>query len=341
MNSKITTKGKTLISLKKMGFNVPKLKVYKIKNIKKNKSKIIKEILYFFKNSKIAIRSSAVGEDGSKSSMAGKYKSVLNVNLKNLIIERSIDEVINSYKNDNHNNEVIIQEMVKNVKLSGVCTTINIHNYLPIVKIDYSLGSNTSLVTSGNSEKIKSLNILQSKNLKIKHIFVRKILNIIKKLKYFFKDKELDIEFAVNKKNQVFILQVRQVVIPLNKKIYNKKDLEKKIFNLEKKIIKIKKINHDLLGKTTFFGVMPDWNPAEIIGIKPKPLALNLYQELITDHIWSKQRANYGFRNVESHHLMSTFYGTPFIDIRIDFNSWIPASLYKNITNKLVNFYIE
>ena len=33
---------------------------------------------------------------------------------------------------------------------------------------------------------------------------------------------------------------------------------------------------------------MPDWNPAEIIGIKPKPLALSLYRELITDHIWQR-----------------------------------------------------
>ena len=35
MNSKIITKGKTLIKLKKIGFNVPKLKVYKVKEIKK------------------------------------------------------------------------------------------------------------------------------------------------------------------------------------------------------------------------------------------------------------------------------------------------------------------
>ena len=33
----------------------------------------------------------------------------------------------------------------------------------------------------------------------------------------------------------------------------------------------------------TAFGVMPDWNPAEIIGIRPRPLALSLYQEIMTD----------------------------------------------------------
>ena len=53
------------------------------------------------------------------------------------------------------------------------------------------------------------------------------------------------------------------------------------------------------MGKTTIFGVMPDWNPAEIIGLKPKPLA-HLSQELITDSIWAYQRNNYGYRNLRS-----------------------------------------
>ena len=37
---------------------------------------------------------------------------------------------------------------------------------------------------------------------------------------------------------------------------------------------------------------MPDWNPAEIIGKKPRPLALSLYQELITNHTWWKVEGN-------------------------------------------------
>ena len=38
---------------------------------------------------------------------------------------------------------------------------------------------------------------------------------------------------------------------------------------------------------------------------------------------------------------MTTFYGTPYIDIRIDFNSWIPNALDKKISEKLVNFYLN
>ena len=86
---------------------------------------------------------------------------------------------------------------------------------------------------------------------------------------------------------------------------------------------------------------MPDWNPAEMLGFKPKPLALSLYQELITDHIWSKNRMDYGFADMTSYHLMTVFFGTPFIDIRTDFNSWLPANLDNKLSRKLVNFYLN
>ena len=85
---------------------------------------------------------------------------------------------------------------------------------------------------------------------------------------------------------------------------------------------------------------MPDWNPAEIVGIKPKPLALSLYRELITDHVWSENRKIYGYHDLSQFHLMTTFFGTPFVDVRIDFNSWIPKNLDKNISEKLVNHYL-
>ena len=95
------------------------------------------------------------------------------------------------------------------------------------------------------------------------------------------------------------------------------------------------------MGKTSYFGVMPDWDPAEIIGLKPKPLALSLYRELITDHIWSIQRKNYGYRDVTSHHLLFSLLGKPFIDLRVDFNSWIPKNLNIELSEKLINFYLN
>ena len=53
---------------------------------------------------------------------------------------------------------------------------------------------------------------------------------------------------------------------------------------------------------------MTDWNPAEMIGIKPKPLALSLYKNLITNEIWSKSRSECGYQFVKPYKLMTTFF---------------------------------
>ena len=62
-----------------------------------------------------------------------------------------------------------------------------------------------------------------------------------------------------------------------------------KLITIKNKIVDGLTPNPFLMGKRTVYGVMPDWNPAEIIGIRPKPLALSLYSELITDSIWAYQ----------------------------------------------------
>ena len=332
------SKGKTLINLKKKGFNVPKLILIKQKYFLSNSDKVLTKISKLFQN-KIAIRSSALNEDSSKNSLAGKYLTFLNVNSKDKILVKSkIKKIIKSYKN-NKNNEIIVQNMVDNCLMSGVCTTVDLHNYLPILNINYDYNSKTDTITSGvkNSKTIT----INDKKIISKNSKFKKLLNIVKKLKLCFKTNLLDIEFAINKKNRVFILQVRRIIIPKNKKILNIDIYNNILKKLEKKIVKLQKKNYDLYGNTNCFGVMPDWNPAEIIGIKPKPLALSLYKELITDKIWSKNRNDYGIKNIDSHHLITTFYGTPFIDARVDFNSWIPNKLSSSVSEKLVNFYLQ
>lgn len=86
---------------------------------------------------------------------------------------------------------------------------------------------------------------------------------------------------------------------------------------------------------------MTDWNPAEMIGIRPKQLAMSLYREIITDCIWAYQRDNYGYRNLRSFPLMVDFGGLPYIDVRVSFNSFVPAELEETISDKLVNYYMQ
>jgi len=86
---------------------------------------------------------------------------------------------------------------------------------------------------------------------------------------------------------------------------------------------------------------MSDWNPAEMIGKKPTKLASSLYAELITNSVWAEQRYNYGYKEVHPNKLMLNFAGTPYIDLRVDLNSFLPADLNKNISKKLINFFID
>ena len=67
---------------------------------------------------------------------------------------------------------------------------------------------------------------------------------------------------------------------------------------IKNKVASLSKPFPHLAGKKSILGVMPDWNPAEIIGIRPRPLALSLYKEFITDSVWAESRSRYGYRNL-------------------------------------------
>ena len=333
---KINSKARTLKKLRIQGVNVPKLKIYYTKNFILSEESILNDIKKSFK-SKIAIRSSSYDEDQTNKSNAGKYISFLNINSKNSKdVKYKIREVIKSYKNFKKKSEFFIQNMVKNIKISGVVLTRDLESYLPCYNINYYIGKDSSAVTSGKRGS-RNIIYIENKKYKLNQTF-EKLIKIIKKIQKKTKLNDLDVEFAINKSNKIYILQVRRLVVKNRSNKLNTKSLFEK---LEKKINKLKQKHYSLFGNTTFFGVMPDWNPAEIIGIKPRPLALSMYQELVTNHIWSENRKIYGYKDLSQFHLMTTFYGTPFIDVRIDFNSWLPSTLPDNLSKKIINFYLK
>jgi len=337
---KFKTKAQNLKILKNNNFKIPPFVFFKLKDFNKNNKKYI-NIIQKKLGDKVAVRSSNYYEDQSKKTFAGKFESLLNIESKkkNDLIN-AIDKVAYSYKNFKHSkNEILIQDMVKNVKYSGVIFTSDPETGAPYFKINYTKSNDTSLVTSGNS-LTETLIFYQHSQIYPKETFLKKLIFITKKILKFTKKNNLDIEFAITKNNIINILQIRELRTNSDKsKIseYPKDNLKK----LKKKIKKLQSSHAHLLGKTTYFGVMPDWNPAEIIGIRPKPLDLSLYKELITDHVWAKNRKFFGYKDVTSSHLMTTFFGVPFVDLRVDFNSWLPEKLDLKTSKKLINFYLK
>ena len=94
-------------------------------------------------------------------------------------------------------------------------------------------------------------------------------------------------------------------------------------------------------GERTIWSVMADWNPAEIIGVAPSPLAADLYKELVTNRVWAEQRYEAGYKDMRGIELMHLFGGQAYIDVRASLNSFLPANLQDQICEKLINHAIE
>ena len=120
------TKFKNLeaVSLFNIKFNIPKLLSISVYEYLKNPLLIINNGLKLLRSDLLAIRSSAADEDGQTSSSAGEYASALNIPSNNSEkITEAINTVIASYERKRPllpNDEVIIQEMLQDITMSGV-----------------------------------------------------------------------------------------------------------------------------------------------------------------------------------------------------------------------------
>lgn len=338
-----STKGGTLEDLSKVLTKAKVLPIlrFTICTYKNDINYIVGNIQNVFKENLLAIRSSAKNEDNLDISNAGHFKSILNVPKKeNDKIIKAINEVIASYDSYDEGGEILIQPMLSNIKLSGVVFTADIDTLAPYYIINYDDSGKSDNITSGMGSNIKTYIYFKESPFQCDNPYILKLCNACKELEEIFDNPYLDIEFAFDREDDLYIFQCRPIVIK-NKENLSQVKLESNLLNIYNKFKSLSSQHPNLLGDRTIFGVMPDWNPAEMIGLRPKQLALSLYKELITDNIWAYQRDNYGYRNLRSHPLMVSFLGIPYIDVRVDFNSFVPKNLSENIAKKLVNCYLN
>jgi len=336
------TKAEMLQYLKR---NIPSLNILPVyivrsDNFFKNRADEIKHIVEFSEGELLIVRSSSVLEDTEGYSNAGKFKSVINVSPDPVHIEEAVADVYASYETDN-DEQILVQPMLKNIKSSGVVFTSDIETLAGYYTVNYNVGCDSSAVTAGNSNNLNTYIRYKESELPIEDTDINSLLETCKKIEIFLNNDALDIEFAVTEDGKVYILQVRPIARKNERPMAENIDLTSTLKRIYKKAKKLSQKHPFLLGHTTCFGVMTDWNPAEILGIRPKKLAISLYKELVTDSIWAHQRYDYGYRNLTMHPLMVSFCGVPYIDTRITFNSFVPQSLNEKIAEKLVDYYLN
>jgi hypothetical protein len=285
----------------------------------------------------LAVRSSARDED-QEASNAGRYLSLLNVPTDELLT--AAQTVLNSYSTKDPHDSVLVQPYLEEVVASGVVFTKDPNTGSDYWVVNWVSGTDTTAVTSG-TENGKSLIVHSSEVSKTQPIDgapLDQLFEVVARILEVTGENSQDIEWAATASG-VYIVQIRPLSTP--RQSLGFKPLSEELARLQERVLNIQREHPYLVGKTTVFGVMPDWNPAELIGIRPNTLAFTLFTEIISDSIWAYERSNLGYRNLRSFPLILDFAGQPYVDVRVSLNSLIPADIPNKLASRLADFYLE
>lgn len=283
----------------------------------------------------LIVRSSARNEDTAECSNAGKFLSIGDVEGEEAILHAA-EQVAEAMGSD-PDNQIFIQPFLTHVELCGVAFTADPNtggNYY-ILNYDGTSGS-TGSVTDGTGTQLETFYHFKSSPMP-PPAPLDQVIRLCQELETLFQRPALDIEFAISE-DELYLLQVRPLV--LSRPLADLEEQKRSLEQIRDKLRASSLPHPDLCGRETIYGVMPDWNPAEMIGIRPRASALSLYKEIITDGVWAYQRDNYGYRNLRSFPLMIDFCGLPYIDTRVSFNSFLPKTLPEPLAEKLAEYYL-
>lgn len=300
---------------------------------------IAQKIGHTFSGDRLAIRSSAQGEDGENESMAGAFTSLLNIESIPHSIAKAVDQVFASYKQNNDGDEVLVQPMVRDVVISGVVLTRDLDTGSPYYVINYDDASGRTDTVTGGQES-KTIIVHRTRPDKLKSPRMRRLIDCVIEVENVTQSHELDIEFCITKDDEVFILQVRPLAARSNWSTVSDAKIDSAIDEIRARIELLSAPLDGVFGEGTVLSEMTDWNPAEMIGNAPRPLALSLYKLLITDHVWAEARALMGYKMVEGP-LLTDLHGRPYIDVRKSFNSFLPSDIKPDHAHRLVTHQLR
>ncbi|SNY98600.1 PEP/pyruvate-binding domain-containing protein [Halomonas sp. hl-4] len=293
-----------------------------------------------FGNQRVVVRSSARSEDSFYASNAGGYESLLNVDTNSELAD-AVNQVINSYGEAASDDQVLIQPMVTDVRISGVAFTRTLKHGAPWYVVNYETNGDTEAITSGVSSDHRTLLLRrESTEKELPEPALAGLIKALKEIESLLSYDALDIEFAIDTDNTVYILQVRPIAVDRSNSDCDDSRCHEAIQLAHTRWLAQSNALPHLPGKAAaLYGVMPDWNPAEIIGTSPGALAKSLYRYLIMDETWAIQRAEYGYRDVRPAPLLTEFAGHPYVDVRASFASFLPSELSEGLAGRLLNFY--
>ncbi|MFH8293297.1 PEP/pyruvate-binding domain-containing protein [Streptomyces sp. NPDC018059] len=284
----------------------------------------------------LVVRSSSLGEDGEGASNAGRYTSCLDVHTDR-DLTRAIDAVIASFGEPDDQDQVLVQPQLTDAMASGVCSSCEPSTGAPYRLVNWSEGADTTLVTAGQPG-VRSWYFLPDEGSHPPTWYLADLPRLAAELEHLLGEAPFEFEFAVRQDASLVLFQARPLAARASGLITSRHRAA--VHQCQRKFRALLRDQPPSIGSDTCLGVMPDWNPAEMIGLRPRPLALSLYRHLITDGIWAESRHRYGYRDVRGVPLLVDLGGLPYIDIRASFSSLMPHDMEEEAAHRLMRHYL-
>ena len=150
-----------------------------------------------------------------------------------------------------------------------------------------------------------------------------------------------DIEFGLDRTGKLYLFQVRRMARARHWHPVTERRVARQLEFVERFVQECSLPREGVVGERTILAIMPDWNPAELIGTTPQPLSSSLYRTLITRSTWREARAEMGYQELGDGELMYLINSHPYIDVRMSFNSFLPEGLDRDTGGKLVSAWMN
>lgn len=284
----------------------------------------------------LIVRSSCHDEDALLASNAGRFLTCPDVHGAEELAA-AVESVFESFGGARPDDQVLIQPQLENTVASGVVSSHVPESGAPYRVVQWTPGAETDAVTSGGAAVCTWYYLDEGKS-DIPDPVLTAIPSVVAELDALCAGRPFEFEFAVAASLRPALFQLRPLV-----GVYEETTPDhhgRAVAECRARARALGVPGELATDHPTVLGVMPDWNPAEMIGIRPRPLALSLYRELITDRVWAESRFRYGYRDLRGVPLLVDLGGLPYIDTRASFSSLVPASLNDEAAGRLVDHYV-
>jgi hypothetical protein len=314
--------------------------VFSVKQWSQDAAAVLEAIGQHFPAQRIVIRSSSRFEDCSGFSNAGVYHSILGVQSSHEHeVCRAVEKVLSGFDGD-FSDQVLVQPQLMPVSIAGVVSSRTIPDGQPYYVFSYESGGGTSGVTAGKDLThtwYLRRNDLDAVENELPAV-LRPVHAAVQEIEALMGDIPVQLEFGCRVPGDVVVFQVR----PLPGSTWGRQGASALVWTrVTQDLQQAMGEAAGLPGVRTLLGIMPDWNPAELLGVHPSPLALSLYRALISSGIWCRARSQLGYKDIGTQDFLHVLAGKPYVNVRTSFSSLLPAGLSRVTHRNLLEGWLD